>query len=102
VVEQATETLLSTYSTDTPFRTLTVNQFVVEPLMISLAMIVGDEFRDGPSVMVFAERNQAVQTFLLERAGEPFGVGVCIGRPIRCLDDANPRVLQARPPRPTP
>jgi hypothetical protein len=53
------------HSTETPFRTLTVNQFVVEPLMIPLAMIVGHEFRDSPAVMTFSERNQAVQTFLL-------------------------------------
>jgi hypothetical protein len=75
VVEQATEALLSTYAADTPFRKVTVNQLVVESLMISLAMIVGDEFRDSPSVMTFAERNQAVQTFLLDRADEPFGIG---------------------------
>jgi hypothetical protein len=47
VVEQGTEALLSTYAADMPFRKVTVNQFVVEPLMISLAMIVGDEFRDS-------------------------------------------------------
>ena len=99
---QPTETLVSTHSTDTPFRTLAVNQFVVQSLMIPLAMIMGDKFRDSPSMMALAERNQAVQTFLFDRADEPFGVGVGIGRPIRCLDDANPRVLQARPHRLTP
>jgi len=45
---------------------LTVNQFVVQPLVIPLAMIMGDEFRDGSSVMALAERHQAVQTFLLD------------------------------------
>ena len=102
VVEQTTEPLLSTYATDTPFRKVTVNQLVVETLMISLAMIVGDEFRDSLSVMAFAERNQAIETFLLDRADEPFGIGVGIRRPIRCLDDTNPRVLQLRSHRPTP
>jgi hypothetical protein len=53
-------------------------------------------------MMALTKRNQAVQTFLFDRADEPFGVGVGIGRPIRCLDDANPRVLQARAHRPTP
>jgi hypothetical protein len=51
--------------------------------MILLAMVVGDEFRDSPSVMAFAERNHAVQTFLLDRADEPFGItgGRIEGRP---------------------
>ena len=48
---------MPTHSTETPFHTLTVNQFVVQPLVIPLAMIMGDEFRDGPSVMALAERN---------------------------------------------
>jgi hypothetical protein len=62
--------------------------------MIPLAMVVGDEFRDRSSVMAFTKRNQAVQTFLVDRTDEPFGVGVGIGCPIGCLDDANPRVLK--------
>jgi hypothetical protein len=74
---------VSTCAADTPFRKVTVNQFVVEPVMISLAMIVGDEFRDSPSVMAFAERNQAVQTFLLDRADESFGIGVSTTLPTR-------------------
>jgi len=53
-------------------------------------------------MMALATRNQAVQTFLFGRADEPFGVGIGIGCPIGCLDDANPRVLQARPHCPTP
>jgi len=89
------------HSTDSPFRTLTINQFVVQALMIPLAMIVGDKTRDQ-SKMALAERNQAIETFLFDRADEPFGVGVGIRRPIRCLNDAESRVLQARAHRPTP
>jgi len=37
--------LVPTHSTDAPFRRLAVNQFVVESLMIPLAMVVGDKFR---------------------------------------------------------
>ena len=55
VVQQSTETLVSTHSTDMP-RRLAVNQFVGQPLMIPLAMVVGDEFRDRSSMMTFAER----------------------------------------------
>ena len=82
---------MSTHWTDTPFCRLALDQFVVQPLMIPLAMVVGDKFRDSPSMMALAERNQAVQTLLFDRADEPFGVGVGIGCPIGCLDNANPR-----------
>jgi hypothetical protein len=47
---------MPTHSTETFFRTLTVNQFVVQPLAIPLATIVGDELLDGLSIMAFAER----------------------------------------------
>ena len=97
VIEQPTETLVSTHSTDTPCCRLAVNEFVVQSLMIPLAMVVGDKFRDSPSMMALTTGNQAVQTFLFDRADEPFGVGVGIGCPIWCPDDANPGVLQARP-----
>ena len=93
---------MSPHSTDAPFGRLAVNQLVVQSLMIPLVMVVGDEFRDRSSMVALAERNQTVQTFLFDRADEPFGVGVSIGLPRWCLDDANPRVLQAGPHRPTP
>ena len=38
VIEQPTETLVSTHSTDTPCRGLALDHFVVQPLMIPLAM----------------------------------------------------------------
>jgi hypothetical protein len=50
---------MPTHSTDLAFRTLTLNQLVGQPLVIPLAMIVRDEFRDRPSMMALAERNQA-------------------------------------------
>ena len=82
---------MSAHSTDTPFCRLALDQFVVQSLMISLAMVVSDKFRDSPSLMALTQRNQAVQTLLFDRADEPFGVGVGIGCPIGCLDNANPR-----------
>src|SRR5688572_17149103 len=63
--------------------------------MIPLAMVVVDTFRDSPSMMALATRHQAGQTFLFDRADEPFGVGVGIGCPIGCLDDANREQLSA-------
>jgi hypothetical protein len=62
---------VSTYSTDAPFRMPTVNQSVVQSLVIPLAMIMGDKLHDSPSMTALAERNQAVQTLLFDRADEP-------------------------------
>jgi len=47
--------LVSTDSTDTPFRRLALDQFVVQRLMIPLAMVVGHDFRDRSSVMAFQQ-----------------------------------------------
>jgi hypothetical protein len=79
-----------------PFCRLALDQFVVQSLVIPLAMVVGDEFRDRSSMMALAEQNQAVQTLLFDRADKPFGVRVGIGCARWCPDDANPRVLAAR------
>lgn len=56
-IQQSTETLVPPHSSNTPFRRLAVNQLVVQPLMIPLAMVVGDEFRDRSSMMALAKRN---------------------------------------------
>jgi hypothetical protein len=51
---------VSTRWTDTPFCRLALDQFVVQSLMIPLAMVMHDKFRDGPSMMALTTRNQAV------------------------------------------
>jgi hypothetical protein len=43
-------------------------------------MVVGDEFGDSSSMMAFTQRDQTVQTFLFDRADEPFGVSVGVSR----------------------
>ena len=47
------------------------------------------------SKMALAEWNQSIETLPFNRADEALGVGVCVRRPIRRPDDADPRVLQA-------
>jgi hypothetical protein len=42
----------------------TVDQFIAEALMVAFAMIVGHELGEGPTEMLLAERNHAIQTFL--------------------------------------
>jgi hypothetical protein len=53
-----------------------LNQFVAQSLMIPLALIMGDKLRDGSAKVAFAERNQAIETFLLDRADETFSVSI--------------------------
>jgi hypothetical protein len=53
-----------------------LNQFVARSLMIPFAMIVSDKLRDGTSDVTLAERDQASETFLLDRADEAFSVSI--------------------------
>ena len=55
--------------------------------MIPLALIMGDKLRDGPAKVAFAERNQPIETFLLDRANEAFSVSIAVRRARRRLDD---------------
>jgi hypothetical protein len=57
-----------------------LNQFVAQSLMIPFAMIVGDKLRDGASKVALAERDQAIETFLLDRADEAFSVSIGVSR----------------------
>jgi len=58
----------------------TFNQPIAQPLMISLTMVVGHEFCDGPSEMPFTERYHPTETLLLDRPYEALSVGIGIGR----------------------
>jgi hypothetical protein len=64
-----------------------LNQFVAQSLMIPLALIMGDKRRNGPAKVAFGERNQAIETFLLDRADEAFSVSIAVRRARRRLDD---------------
>jgi hypothetical protein len=44
-----------------------VNELVPQPLMIPLAMIMRDELGYGSSKVTFADWNEAVEAFLLDR-----------------------------------
>ena len=54
--------VVSTHSTDTPFRRGSVNQFVVQSLMIPVAMVVRLKFRDSLSMMALAEGESSGST----------------------------------------
>ena len=62
--------------------------------MIPLAMIVIDEFLEGPSEMVLAERHDPIEALVFDRAHKSFGIGVRIGRLKRCLHDVHSGLFQ--------
>jgi hypothetical protein len=57
--------------------------------MIPLAVVMLDVFGNRSTEMTVAERDHAIETVVLDRSHEPFGVGIRVGRPIRCLHDAD-------------
>jgi hypothetical protein len=48
------------------------DQPVVEPLVVSLFVIMDEEFTNGVPQSHFTEENHSVQTFVLHRTHEPF------------------------------
>ena len=79
VAEKATETL-SPANGDAGMRRDTVDQFVAEPLMIALAVIVDHELREGMPQVPLTERDETVQTLLFDRPDKPLRMRVAIRR----------------------
>lgn len=52
------------------------DQPIVQPLVVPFAMIVGHKLSDGLTKMALAERNQAIETFLIDRADDALSVSV--------------------------
>ena len=48
--------------------------------MIPFAMIVIDEFLEGPSEMALPERHDPIEALVFDRPHKSFGIGVRIGR----------------------
>jgi hypothetical protein len=59
-----------------------------------LTMVVDDKSLDRPSKVALAEGHHSVETLLLDRAHEAFGVRIGIRRPERRLHDPSPRALE--------
>src|SRR5439155_17370651 len=64
------------------------DQFVLNPLTIVLPMVVLDVLGTRPPEMAFAKRDHTIETLFLDRAHEPFSVGIRIRRLIRRLHHA--------------
>ena len=65
-----------------------IDERVVQPLMIPLAMIVSHELCDGSSKVALADRYDPIETFLFNGSHKAFGVR--IWRLIRRLHDTDP------------
>src|SRR5450759_1547424 len=97
VVEQTAQTrTAANAANDAARRRRTRDQRVLQALVIALVMIVRDVFRDRPSEMPLANRNQPIEALLFDRSHEPFGVGIRIGRLIRRQHHADARFTQSR------
>ena len=85
---------MPTKSASASTRLVPIDQPILKSLVIPLAMVVIDEFREGPSKVTLAERNDAIEALVFDRPGEPFGVGVRVGRLKRRLHDVYPGIAQ--------
>jgi hypothetical protein len=93
VIQQAAKPRTPTNPALASLGRLALNEPIVEPLMISLMMVMGDEFHDGPSEVPLANRNHPIEALLFDRSHEPFGVGIGIGGSAWRLHHADPRSL---------
>ena len=94
VIQQATEPRTPTNSALASPRRAPIDQPILKSLMIPLAMVVIDEFLEGPSKVALAERHHAIEALVFDRPYEPFGVGVRIGRLKRRLHDVHAGIAQ--------
>ena len=62
--------------------------------MIAFAMILRDVLGHGLAEVPLAQWNEAIETFLFDRADEPLSVGICIRRPPRRLHNPDALITQ--------
>jgi hypothetical protein len=75
-------------------KSVTLDQPILEPLMIPLATVVIDEFFEGPSEVALTEWHDPIEALVFNRPHEPFSMGVCIGRLKWRLHDVHARIAQ--------
>jgi hypothetical protein len=86
VVEKATDALRAPNAAAVMLASTTVDQFVAEPLMIALAMIVDEELGERTAEMPLTNRNEAVQANDVGRS--PLGGMPCFLRIVAMVDRA--------------
>src|SRR6516225_8710750 len=75
----------------------TLDQRILQTLMIPFQMVMCAELRYRSSKMSFAERDYPVETFFLDGSHIPLRVRIRIGSLIRRLHHANPSLLEPLP-----
>ena len=93
VIEKPAEALTTANPTAAMNRRRAVNEFVAEPLVIPLLVIVCNELGDRPAEMTVTKRDHPVEALVLDRAPEAFRVGIRVGRLKRCLHHADPSLV---------
>jgi len=63
--------------------------------MIPFVMIASHELGDGSSKVALTDRYDPIETFPFDGSHEALGVGIRIGRLIRRLHHADPRLAQS-------
>jgi tetratricopeptide (TPR) repeat protein len=85
VVEEAAEALAPS-DLPTALKIFSLDQFVAEPLVIPFTVVVHDVFGERTTKVSFAERNQPIQAFLLDRPYKSLRVSIAVRRAERDLD----------------
>jgi hypothetical protein len=76
VIQQATERLTPMNPVGASTKREPLNKPIFEPLMISFAMVVIDEFLEGPSEAALTEWHDPIEALVLNRPHEPFSMGL--------------------------
>jgi hypothetical protein len=87
IVQQAAKALTPVDPSLASTQRATVDEPVPEPLMIPLAMVVLDEFRERSLKVALTKRYEPIEALVFDRPHEAFSVRVRIGRPKRRLHD---------------
>jgi hypothetical protein len=80
VIQQTAEPGTPADPTLRSIKSVTLDQPMLEPLMIPFAMVVIDEFLEGPTEISLTHRHDPIEALMLNRPHEPFSVGVCVRR----------------------
>src|SRR5262249_18180891 len=75
IIQQSAQTLTTLYRSSRILRRHRNDQPVSERLMVSLRMIMGNEFINGLPQCIFTKEDHPLQTAFLNRAHESFRVG---------------------------
>ena len=94
VTENPADTLAATNDADRSLAPWRFDQFVSEPLMIPLVMIVPRELLERHPQVPFPDRDDPIQALLFYRPDESLRVGVAVGRTRRRADHANPHRVE--------